>query len=264
MLLIDIHAHLDHPQFKDDLDKVIDNAKKAGVKSIISNGVSRISNRRVLEIAEKYDIVKAALGMYPLEALQEEVRREKDRYPLGETEYDTDEELEFIEKNKNKIIALGEVGLDYKMTKQFMPQNELFAKIIRLAEKIKKPMIVHSRKAEEAVIDMLKSSSLKKDQIIMHCFSGKKTLVKEILDNGWNVSIPTTVVKLQQFQDMVQLADISHILTETDCPYLSPFSGVKNEPAFVAESIKKIAMLKKMQEEDAANVIFSNYQRIFL
>jgi len=107
------------------------------------------------------------------------------------------------------------------------------------------------------------SSSLKK--IVMHCFSGRKHLVRRIVDNSWYLSIPCTVTRTQQFQENVQLQDLSRILTETDAPYLSPFPDIpRNEPSFIIESLKKIAELKRMDAIEVANNIYKNYQDVFL
>jgi len=260
MILLDAHCHLDHYFFKDDLDQVIENARKAGVKVIISSGINPESNRKVLALTEKYDIVKASLGIYPVDALQKEI--EAGEYPMKPNIFNVDEEIEFIRKNKDKCIAVGESGLDFFWIKdKNTEQAELFNKMIKLAEKLNKPLIVHSRKAEKECLDMLESSSVKK--IILHCFSGKKKLVIKARDNGWFFTIPTNVVKSHQFQDMVKLVNLSQLLTETDAPYLSPFKDKRNEPAFVKESIKKIAELKGMNEEEVANNIYMNYQNIF-
>ena len=160
-MLIDIHSHLDHCYFKDDLDKVIDNAKKANLKVILTAGINPETNRKALQIAEKYDIVKPCLGIYPIQTLQKEI--DSGDYPLKENKFDIDEEIRFIEKNKNKITAVGEVGLDYFWIKDKQKeQKELFEKMISLAEKINKPIIVHSRKAEEDAVNILQSSKLKK------------------------------------------------------------------------------------------------------
>ena len=258
MLLVDVHTHLDHPDF-DDLDKVIEAAKKVGVKAIVTNGVNNTSNRKVLELAKKYDIVKAALGIYPIEALQNEVKQ--GQYPRTSGPFDIDEEIEFIEKNKNNIAAIGEVGLDFKNTNEVETQTKLFGRFIELSEKLRKPIIVHSRKAEGMVVDMLNSSSNKK--IILHCFCGKKRFVKKAIDAGWFFSIPTNVVKSQQFQELVGMAPMSQLFTETDAPYLAPYPNMRNEPAFIVESIKKIATIKKMEQQEVANIIYNNYQRIF-
>jgi len=264
MLLVDIHAHLDHDKFKPDLDKVIERARKAGVKHIISSGVNSATNRLILKIAEKYDIVHPSFGLYPIDALAKEIESgEAPGFVRDIKPTNVNEELKWIIKNKDKCVAVGEVGLDYKFGKgKEKEQKKVFQKVIETVEKIKKPIIVHSRKAEFDIVDMLESSKIK--NIVLHCFCGRKHLVKRAADNGWNFSIPPIVVKLQQFQLMAELVNINQLLTETDCPYLSPYPGERNEPAFVIETIKKIAEIKGFTAEETANSIFMNYERIFL
>jgi TatD DNase family protein len=258
MILIDVHAHLHWKDFND-LDEVVERAKKAGVKAIITAGVDKESNRQCLEIAKKYDIVKVALGLYPIDALGRETNSELN---IDINEY-VDEELKFIETNKNNIIAISEIGLDFVSDKTDMKlQMETFVKQLKLAKKLNLPVIVHSRKAESDVINILDNEDMKK--VVLHCFCGKRRLVKKAIEKGWYFSIPTNVVKSQQFQEMVELIPLQQLLTETDSPFLSPYPGMRNEPAFIAESIKKIANLKKIEQEEAANIIFSNYQRLFL
>jgi len=258
-MLIDIHSHLDHCYFDKDIDQAIDNARNASVKVILTAGVNPESNRKTLELAEKYDIVKPCLGIYPIPVLKKEI--EEGGLPFEQKSIDINEEIKFIEKNKNKIAAVGEVGLDYKIIKDSKEQKSLFQKMIDLAEKINKPIIVHSRKAEADCIDVLQSSKLKK--IIMHCFTGKKSLVKKIIDNGWFLTAPTNIIRSAQFQDNVKITPITQLFVETDAPYLSPFKDKRNEPAFVLESYKKIAELKKMEFEEVVNNIWMNWQRIF-
>lgn len=255
-MIIDIHAHLDFDEYEKDIDQVIEENKKAGVKTIINNGVHPESNRRVLELAKKYDLIKPALGFYPVHCAK-----------VSEKEFD--KELEFI--SKQDIIALGEVGLDYKKgddnphgDKHKEKMKICFQKFIALAEKKNIPIIVHSRKAELDCIEMLEKSNLRKDQIMMHCFMGRKHLVKRILDNGWKMSIPCIVNKLQQLQEIVAMAPMTQLLTETDAPYMSPYPDIKrNEPRFISESIKKIAEIKGLDPEEVEKMIFMNYQRIF-
>jgi TatD DNase family protein len=109
---------------------------------------------------------------------------------------------------------------------------------------------------------MLESSNAKKP--ILHCFCGRKHLIKRAADNGWSFSIPTNVVNAEHFQNMAREVHISQLFTETDSPYLSPFRGKRNEPAFVIEAVKKIAEIKGMTVEDTANNIFMNYQNMFM
>ena len=258
-MLIDIHCHLDHAYFEGELDKVIDNAKKVGLKVILTAGINPETNRKVLEIAEKYDIVKASLGIYPIETLQKEI--ESGGYPLKNNIFNIDEEIGFIQKNKGKIMAIGEVGLDYSKGEEPKNQKKIFEKMISLAEKIEKPIVVHSRKAESDCVDILESSKSKK--IIMHCFSGKKNLVKRINENGWFLTIPTNVVRSKQFQFIASEVPITQLFCETDAPYLSPFKDQRNEPAFVIESYKKIAEIKSMELKEVVNNIWMNWQRVF-
>jgi TatD DNase family protein len=256
-MFLDIHNHIDHPMFHDDIDQVIDRATQAGLKVIMPAGINPQTNRAVLELAKKHDIIKPALGIYPPDSLAEEVK--EDKYP-DISEFNIDKEIEFI--TQQKPIALGEVGLDYKNVKDKDMQKSLFQRFIELSEKTKTPMIIHSRKAELDIIEMLESSNAK--QVMLHCFCGKFSLVKRARDNGWTFSIPTSVVRSEHFQKMVEIINISQLLTETDSPYLSPFPGKRNEPAFVVEATKKIAELKNLTLEDTASNIFMNYQNMFL
>ena len=259
MILVDVHAHLDHAMFRNDLDEVIERAKLAGMWAIITNGINPETNRRALEIAEKYGIVKPALGIYPIDALQNEIARGE--YPLKDNVFDVEDELKFIEKQREKIVAIGEIGLDFSQSEQRDEQNEVFIRLLELAQRIRKPVIVHSRKAEQEVIEVLESTNVKK--VVLHCFCGKLKLVKQGADNGWYFSVPTNVVRSQQFQLMVNEVDVRQLLTETDAPYLSPFRGKRNEPSFIVESVKKISELLGREKEEVTEQIVRNYQKIF-
>ena len=212
MILVDAHCHLDFFDEKEQ-EEIIGRAEKAGVKAIISNGVNRKSNESVLKIAKRFSIVKAALGMYPTDT------------------HHVEEDIAFIRKHKKEIVAIGEVGMDFKESKEeeyVKRQQEMFRKIIALAKELDKPLIVHSRKAEKEVIDALKENGAKK--VVMHCFSGKKKLIPLCIEQGWYFTIPTHVVKSEQMQHLTKEVPMNRILTETDAPYLSPYEGKKNEP----------------------------------
>jgi len=258
-MLVDVHAHLDDKSFSDDLDEVIERARKAGVKVIITNGLNPESNRKCLELAKSFDIVKCCLGLYP-----------QDAEKLDEKQLD--EELTLIEKNKNNIIAIGEVGLDYHWTKKeekekIIRQKKAFEKLIELSEKLNIPVIVHSRKAEQDCIEILENSykdnKKKTKKIIMHCFGGNKKLVEQVINNKWFFSIPPNIVRSRHFQMIVKQCPLNQLLTETDAPYLSPYPEKRNEPAFITETIKKIAEIKAITPEETEKNIFMNYQRLF-
>jgi TatD DNase family protein len=258
-LLVDVHCHLDHPLLSSRISQVIEKAEKAGVKVALTAGINPETNRKTLEIAKKHNIVRAALGIYPIETLQREIQKEN--YPLKPNVFDVEEEIEFIRKNKDSIVAIGECGLDYSQHEDKKRQKGLFEKLITLAEKTRKPMIVHSRKAELDCVEILESSKLK--SIVMHCFSGRKRLVKRICNNGWFASIPTNIVRSTHFQFLAAEMPITQLFCETDSPYLSPFKEKTNEPSFVAEAYKKLAEIKGMELEEVINNIWMNWQRVF-
>lgn len=272
-LLIDVHSHLDHALLINKIDGIINRAKNVGLRHIITNGINPETNRTCLALSKKYEIIKCAMGLYPRSALKKEI--EDGKYPLKISNFSVDEEIDFIRANKANIVAISEVGLDF-VNGEDREQIVDFEKMIKLSEELNKPIVVHSRKAEEKCIEILESSRLKK--IIMHCFSGKKALVKRIADNGWFLTAPTIVVRSQQFQEIVINVPISQLFCETDSPYLSPYkvderehartrafshSTQWNEPAFVIESYNKIAELKQMDIVEVANNIYMNWQKTF-
>ena len=257
-LLIDVHAHLDHPLMIDKIEDTIHRAKNTGLKHVITNGINPETNRICLELSKKYDIVKCAMGIYPRDALRKEM--ESGEFPAKFSDFDVDGEIDFIRKNKNNIVAVSEVGLDF-VNGESRQQIGDFGKMIKLAEELKKPIVVHSRKSEQKCIEMLESSGLKK--VIMHCFSGKKSLVRKVAGNGWFLTVPAIVVRSQQFQDIAKNISITQLFCETDSPYLSPYKGQWNEPAFVMESYKKIAEIKQMDINEVANNIYMNWQKVF-
>jgi TatD DNase family protein len=261
MKLIDVHAHLDDSRFDDDLEEVVESAKEGGLGVVICSGVNRETNRKVLELSERFDIVKCSFGIYPSDALAEQGISQDDIVRKIK-QFSVEEELDWIEKNADRCVAVGEVGLDY----QILPdkkeeQKEVFNKIIRVVERIDKPIVIHSRKAEEDCIELLESSSVKK--VMMHCFNGKKSLIKRVVENGWYFSVPAVITRLEHFKMLVEMVPLDQLLTETDCPYLSPVAGERNEPKNVVVTIKEIAKIKNLGEEEVADQIWKNAREFF-
>jgi len=168
--------------------------------------------------------------------------------------------LNFIESKKEKIVAVGEVGLDFKETEEREKQIKTFKKIIWLAQKINKPLIIHSRKAEEEVIEILEQTKVRK--VILHCFSGKKHLLERIKKNYWMISIPANVKFSEHFQMAAKMFPIEQLLCETDSPFLHPSKEKNNEPANVIESYKKISEIKSLSLNEIENIIEQNYFRL--
>jgi len=245
-MFIDAHSHID---LLDDYKTAIKNADKENVK-IVTCGINIPSNRKVLEIKKENPEVQICLGIYPSDALK-----------LSEKEIDS--EIEFIKKNKDKISAIGEVGLDLKENSRetLEKQKKNLSKFIQLAKELKKPVIIHSRKAEEECINFLES--LKYDKIVMHCFSGNFKLVKRIIENNWILTIPTSVKNSEQFQKVIEITPIENLLCETDSPFLHPDRKFPNEPANVIESYKKISEIKDLPLEKVEKILEKNYANFF-
>jgi len=129
-----------------------------------------------------------------------------------------------------------------------------------LAEKLSKPVFIHSRNAVKETLKILNEYKLK---VILHSFEGNKKQIDESIKQGYYFSVPTSIVRSMHFQSLVRMVPLSKLLTETDAPFLPPRLGQINEPAFIKESIKKIAEIKKITEKESANNIFLNYQNLF-
>lgn len=241
-MLVDVHAHLTYGKFEEDLKDVVE---RSNCKIIISNGTDIEDNRKVIELSKNYPNVKVALGLYPgnLIKMDEKV---------------IERELRFIENTKP--LALGEVGLDGTY-ENMEKQIKWFKEFIRVSLFLDIPLIVHTRKAEKEVIDVLEEMRAKK--VVLHCFNGNHKLVQRAEKLGYYFSIPLIVTYLEHFKEIVKKVSITKLLTETDSPYLSNIKGQRNEPGNVALIVKEIAKIKGMDEKEVENSIFMNYQRLF-
>ena len=247
-MFIDIHCHIDLYSDKK-IEKIVEDAREKSIEIIVNSGANSKANRKNLELAEKFEEVLATMGVYPIDALD-----------MNDEEIDN--EIEFIRKNKNKIIAISEIGLDFQEdTENIERQKVIFGKFISLAIELDKPMIIHSRKAESECMDILELKNAKK--VIMHSFSGKFRLAKIIAENGWFLSIPASVKYNDGFKKLAKEIDIEQLLCETDSPFLHPDKKKNNEPKNVIESYKKIAELKGLSLKEVEKKIEGNYKRMF-
>ncbi len=244
--MIDVHANLDFYS-REKLLKIIDNAKKIGVEFIVTNSVNLNSCKKNLKISQEFHFVKLAVGLYP----EKNISLEK--YAIFE---------KWVLENKKNISAIGEVGLDFS---EELPSREIQEKIfinqLNLARNLNLPVIIHTRKAEKRVIEILQD--FKDLKIILHFFSGNFTLVKEAINSSFYFSIPANVVRSEHFQKLLEITPKENILTETDSPYASPFKEIENEPSFVFEGLKKISEIWKVPIKKADKIIDENFYKIF-
>ncbi|MBM3232741.1 TatD family deoxyribonuclease [Candidatus Pacearchaeota archaeon] len=246
MTYIDIHCHLD---LLENISQVIENANNSGVEIILTQGINAETNRKALALAKEYKEVKACLGIYPIDALKM-------------TDKEIDSEIAFIKANKKYIVAIGEVGMDFKEDDiDHERQKKIFTKFIALSIELDMPIIIHSRKAEKECIELLEKCNAMK--VIMHCFCGKWKLVERIQKNGWFLTVPTSVTKSEQFQAIAQEVPLAQLFCETDSPYLHPDKIWPNEPANIVRSYLELARLRKISVEDGREIIRNNYLKLF-
>lgn len=247
-MLVDTHCHL-FKDYYDDIDEVLKNALKHGVGAVIVNGTNRHDNKEVLELVSKYDMVYGALGIQPEEITD-----------------DYEETLQFIEKHimDDKIVAVGEIGLDYHFECDKDLQKLVFRKQLDIAQKHNKPVIVHCRDCIQETYNILKEYHVKG---IMHCYSGSVEMAREFNKLGFYLGIGgiSTFKNASRIVDVIKNIPIEYIVLETDSPYLSPepYRGKRNEPANVSIVFKKICELKGLDEEDVESAIDANICSLF-
>ncbi|MGC4069173.1 MAG: TatD family hydrolase [Polyangiaceae bacterium] len=263
MGLFDVHAHLTHPQFAVDLPSVLLRARERGVTTIISNGLNLEDNRAVLELARSETLVRPALGLYPVDAVLPEMRAAGVEYPREGDEYPAEECIAFIREHLDEAFAVGEVGLDgYWVPEAFWGSQEVvFLKLVEIAREADKPLIVHTRKREKRCFELL--SEYAPGRVLWHCFGSKLKLAEQIAAAGHYLSIPCNAQRSEGFTRMLEKLPRSQLLLETDCPYLGPVAGERNEPANVQGTLMYAASLWKVSPEGALAIFEENFERLF-
>ncbi len=256
-MLADTHAHLYWDNFQDDLDQVIQRAVQAGVSYIINIGVDVKTSKKALEQAKKIKslTVKSTIGIHPHESL---------RYAQGKLSEDIEKLMEIHRNSGNKVVGVGECGLDYKevdeKTKQ--AQRRLFQAQIDLAKKLNLPLIVHCREAWDEVLEMTKDHFG-----IYHCYSGDLSITQKVLSSRFLVSFACnlTYPKNEYLREAVKILPLERIVLETDSPFLPPQvkRGQRNEPANVLEVARAIAEIKNLSTEEIARQTTANVVNLF-
>ena len=254
MELIDSHAHLDGEKFADDRAAVVERALAAGVVKIITMGDSLESSARSVALAERFEPIYAAVGVHPEEA-----------QPMTAA---TDEQLAAWAAQE-KVVAIGEIGLDYyweKDEEKRALQRAIFVRQLDLARQLKLPVCIHDREAHGDMMKILKTEG-RGLRGVLHCYSGSWEMAAELLKGDWYFGIdgPLTYKNAAKLPEIVQRLPAERILVETDSPYLSPmpFRGKRNEPAHVLYVAKKAAELRGESLEAFARATRENTRDLY-
>lgn len=263
MGLFDVHAHLTHPRMVGDQDAVLARARAAGISTIVSNGLNPSDNDAVLALAAREPMVRPALGFYPVDTVLLRMRADGVEYPREGDEHSAEEGVAYLRQNVERAFAVGEIGLDgHWVPERYWPEQEaVFRALVSLALEAGKAIIIHTRKREARALEILEE--LGATRVDWHCFGGKVKLARRIAERGHYLSIPANAPRSESFTRMLETLPRERILLETDCPYLSPEPGSRNEPASVAGTAAYAAKLWNMPESDVQAQLSENFTRLF-
>lgn len=246
-MLIDTHLHMNNDA---NIENIIKEAYANDVKYLIISGCDKEGILDALEIIKKFDNVYATIGFHP-----------------SEVDAVSNSDLMWIEdliKNNNKIIGIGEIGLDYYYGKDNKDkQLQLFSNQLKIAEKLQLPVVIHSRDAFQDTYDLLKQYNLKG---IIHCFTGSLEVAHLYIKLGYCLGIGGVVTfKNSNLSNTIEQIPMENIVLETDSPYLAPepFRGKQNSPKYIPIIAKKISECKKISTEEVEKITSSNVTRIF-
>lgn len=247
--MIDTHCHISCDDY-DDINSLILKLVNAGIKKVIVNGYDMKSNLEVLSLVNKYDIVYGALGFHP-----------------NDLDSFNDEDITFLEDhiNDDKIVAIGEIGLDYHYD-GYDKNKQIYAfkKQLDIAKKNKKPIIVHSRDAIQDTYDILSGYSLTGS---IHAFSGSLEMAKQFVNLGYYLGVGGVVTYKngRKLREVLECIDLEYILLETDSPYLTPepYRGTKNDSSYIPLIASKIAEIKECSFEYVVEITTKNASSLF-
>ena len=251
--MIDSHCHLDHEPLLSDLENIIQRSKDAGIEKLLTISTSIESFSRVKELVYRDEIIYGTIGIHPHEANKDIVNSE------------------FIEKSlkdNNKIIGIGETGLDFFYNNSDKDKQIKSFKIhIDAAIKTNVPLIIHSRDAEEETFDILNDYKDQNLKILMHCFTGSKKFAKKLLDFNtfFSASGIITFNNAKKLQDTFKFLPSDKILIETDSPFLTPVPnrGKKNEPSFIDFTAAKLAEIRNIDKSELIKLTTNNFNKLF-
>lgn len=247
-MFVDTHAHI-YSEYYDDISLVLESSKDCRIDKVISSGVDNITNMELIKLSKKYDNMFITLGIHPESA--------NDYLPS---------DLEFIQKNINngKVIAIGEIGLDYHYDGYNKEkQIDLFKKQLNIAQNNNLPVVIHSREATQDTIAILKKYNLKG---IIHSFSGSKEVAKEYISLGYKLGINGVVTfKNAHIKEVIKEIGIEHFVLETDSPYLTPepLRGKKNFPGNIKYIVDFLSNYLNVDIDTISKITNDNIKSIF-
>ena len=256
MKFFDSHAHLDDEKFNDDREEIIEKIHNDEIENFVSAGYSLEGSKKAVELSKKYEFIYATCGISPNDIPQTEDELWKDLA-----------EISNLVKKNNKVVAIGEIGLDYYWNKENKGLQKIaFIEQIKMANELQLPIVIHTREAVMDTLEILKNNKVQKKGIF-HCCPLNRELVKEGLKLGFYISFagPITFKNSKNANEIIQMVPLDKMVIETDSPYLAPepHRGTRNDSRNVKYIAEKIANVKEMSLEDIAKITYKNAMKIF-
>lgn len=252
-MLIDSHCHLYYEPYVNKIKETLDTCKKYNVRKLLSIGVDIETSKKNIELANLYKEIFCTIGIHPNEVIN-----------ASESNL---LELKKIFKNSNKILAIGEIGLDFFRNKNIIEQENFFHKQIKIALELNLPIVIHSREAEEYTIKILKDYQNENLKFVVHCFTGTKKFAENIIKLNGYISVGgiLTFKKSEELRDICKDFPLEKILIETDSPYLSPdpLRGRVNCPSNVRFVAEKLASVKSLNIDEIEKETENNFNQFF-
>ena len=248
--IIDTHTHIYDKQFEEDFDDVMKRIEDE-LEGIVSIGFDLESSLKSIELANRYSFVNAVIGVHPVD-----IKKYNDK---------VEKELERLALTEKKVVAIGEIGLDYHwMEDPKDVQIAGFRKQMELAERVKKPVVIHTREALQDTLDVLKD--YRNVEGILHCYPGSLEAAKPFLDRYYlGIGGTLTFKNNKKTKELVKELPLEKIVLETDCPYLTPvpFRGKRNEPVYTKYVAEEVARIKEISVEQVIKVTTENAKKIY-
>jgi len=254
MKFVDAHIHLSDAEYDGCIEEIIAEAKNANVVALVSNSMDLRTCKKSLELAEKYSgMIYAALGIHPWNV-----------NTLSEEELQQTIEIILRERHNRAFVAIGEAGLDFKYMNIWDKQMKVFSEMLRLAEKLDLPAIIHSRGTTAQIVDMLPSYNLRR--VLLHWFSNPISVLSKAVENGYYITEGPPTVYSNGIREVIRRVPLTNLLTETDGPvrfFKKPFEGRRTTSAFIPIVVKAIAEIKNLDFASVAKQITKNFEDFF-
>jgi TatD DNase family protein len=252
MKLIDAHVHLSDAEYSGHIEELIADAKASGVTALVTNSMDLKTCQNDIKLSEQYPrLVYPALGIHPWNV-------------NVTTEEEIQQTIEFIQSQRGKVKAIGEIGLDYKYETIWEKQTLVFDKMLHLAESLSLPVIIHSRGTTDKIVEMLPSYRLNK--VLLHWFSHPMEALVKAVDKGYFITEGPPVTYSNGIREVVEKTPLTNLLTETDGPvtyWKQPYNGQLTKPSYIRNVVAAVAEIKKLPIEEVAEQIAKNFEGFF-